>query len=166
MADPIRLRIEKKLADRFREITPANGYQFDLSAPGQVVRGRIAIGDDDPVPLVSILEVPVPPDQHEPPFASDTFDGPWDLIIQGWCRDDPENPTDPGHYLMADVKRKLAEIMRTPETSPFANNSFLDEPKIRKMEITPGVVRPAESPSRMAFFWLSLRIHLVEKIGE
>ena len=164
MADPVRLRIQKKLSAALEAINPADGYTYDLS--GAVVRGRIAIGESDPVPLVSILEVPVPPDQHDSPYASHSFDGPWDLIIQGWAPDDPQHPTDPAHYLMADVKRRLRELMDISSSASFKKRYILDEPGVLEMAVTPGVVRPAEAQSRFAFFWLSVRIHLVEKLGE
>lgn len=52
MADPLRLRILKALTAEFEQMTDANGE----SMAGKVFRGRDHFGNDDPLPMISILE--------------------------------------------------------------------------------------------------------------
>ena len=56
MADSYRLTVLKRLTAHLRGITKANGYDYDLIDPRSVCRGRLVFGDDDPLPLLSILE--------------------------------------------------------------------------------------------------------------
>jgi hypothetical protein len=43
-----------RLTNHFEGITPANGYDFDMT--GKVFRGRLVFGADDPDPVISIVE--------------------------------------------------------------------------------------------------------------
>lgn len=152
---PFRLRVLKSVTSALQQITPENGYKFDLSK--SVFRGRAAFGDDDPLPMVSILEVPIPPEQTKPPLDAKDASGDWDLIIQGFLPDDFENPTDPGHMLMADVKKRLAlERVKLNDGEAFGIEA------ITRLTIGPGTVRPPDDISAKAYFWLSFTIGVVE----
>ena len=54
---------------RLKEISTANGYHTELNE--QVYRGRVIFGENDPLPLASILEVPIPLDQTPSPTDSE-----------------------------------------------------------------------------------------------
>lgn len=155
--DPFRLRVLKGLTAGLEEITPGNGYRHNLA--GKVFRGRDMFGDDDPEEFVSILEKPVEPedevDQHDDdPEGIRRFE----LIVQGFTKDDPINPTDPGHYLMADVKKRLAA-----ENAKGDDHDKFGIKRIWQMRWTGGVVRPPDGVvSDKAFFWLSLTLKLLE----
>jgi hypothetical protein len=112
---PLRLEILRAITAALKEINPTNGYEFDLrddltleSEPRpRVVRGRLHIGDDEPLPMVSLVE---PPMSIEPTSTKKQADntarhGEWDILIQGWARDDPLNPTDAAYQLEAEVRR-------------------------------------------------------------
>ena len=156
--DPFRLRILKNLTALLQTITPANGYRFDLSE--SVFRGRSVFGDGDPVPMVSILEAVKNPDGLQPPPGGTTNKENWGLIIQGWADDDiTGNPTDPAQYLMADVKKALADH----RAANGRDYTYLGmEGEIEAMRFNGGVVRPADDVSGKAFFWLLLDLELVE----
>ena len=65
MADPVRLQIKIKLAEWLEGITPANGFQHDLSSTDgtvRVFRGRDKFGEGDPLPCAAIIE-PLNPDR-------------------------------------------------------------------------------------------------------
>lgn len=155
LPDPLRLRFLKKVTETIEGVMVANGFRHDLV--GKVFRGRYIFGDSDPLPAVSILE---------PPKEADTVILPgeaigtaavndWDLIVQGWAKDDPVNPTDPLYVLMADVKRAL--IAEAKKDHPF------DFEVVQKVTLGGGVIRPPEEGlSSYAFFWMNMRVTLVE----
>lgn len=170
---PFRLRVQIALVTSLASISTADGYTYDLA--GKVFRGRDMYGDSDPLPMVSILEPPLPIDQVISPQLSKSSLGDWDLLVQGFCSDDPENPTDPAHMLLADVKRKLTEekVRTAPDTrgqsDPFGmGRSQIVEGKaigntVSGLIIGPGVVRPPEAAiSNKAYFWLGLTLKITE----
>jgi len=161
MADPARLQVQKALTAALREITPGNGYAHDLS--DAVFRGRRLYASSDPLPMVSILEVPLPPDQRDAPLGAGARSGRWELVVQGFVKDDPLNPTDPAHYLMHDVKKRLADEMDAGRSYDDVRG-FLGLPSvITDMQIGTGVVRPPDEVSAKAYFWLVLEFQVVEK---
>lgn len=165
MQVPLRLEILRRLSAALQEITPANGYQHDLSQ--QVYRGRDFFGESDgPGPFVSILEVPIQPDTAPPPVDGTVYRGPWELVVQGFTTDDKRNPTDPAHYLMADVKRKLTEI-KTADRGKGALGPWgfpRGVSPVTGMQIGAGVVRPPDEVSYTAYFWLTLTLEVAEDL--
>ncbi len=168
MADTvIRLRILQALTTLL-EGTDAQGFGVlneDGTAlvdfTGKVYRGRTIFGDNDPIPMLSILEVPIPLDQVVPPPDSSYSNGSWELLIQGFAKDDPVNPTDPAHVLMAAVKKRLAvEKKRNLDFDILGLGTF-----IRNMNIGAGVVRPPDEVSAKAYFWLNLTLDIVEDLA-
>lgn len=165
-AEPFRLRVLKNLTAALEEITVANGYHYDLC--GSVFRGRDTFGDTDPLPMLSILESIIEKDQQVSPPGGSYQKGPWELLIQGWTVDDDENPTDPGQYLMADVKQRLLMESKRPDANP--NRRGYDplgmDGKITGLRFSTGVVRPADQVSSKAYFWLKLELDMVENLLE
>lgn len=160
MPDPFRLRVLKALTAALEEITPANGYEFDLS--GKVFRGRDTFGDRDPLPLVSILEAIEEQPQLSSPQSGDRSTGPWELLVQGFVDDDIENPTDPAHRLMAEVKKRLIqERTRERQYNIFGLNGTVTE-----LRISHGVVRPPDDISGKAYFWLRVTPVVVENLAD
>lgn len=171
--DPFRLRVLKGLGLVLESISIADGYKHDLI--GRVFRGRDLFGgENDPIPMISILEPPLPIDQLEPPITASKSTGSWDLLLQGFVDDDPINPTDPAHVLMADVKRRLAiEKKRT-----LPNSAGQPDPLgmgfnggrgnvVTDIIIGPGVVRPpGDGVSNKAYFWLTLTLKIAEDIEQ
>lgn len=159
MPDPFRLKVMKALTLALEEISVADGYQHDLA--GRIYRGRVMFGERDPIPMLSILEVPLPLDQIVSPRDATASAGGWDLMIQGFVEDDAKNPTDPAHRLLADVKKRLAlEKRRVTLGEVFGINA------ISGIRIGPGVVRPPDEVSAKAYFWLGLVIEMVEDLAD
>lgn len=172
MSDPFRLRVQKAIAAAIGEIAVADGYALDLA--DKVFRGRLIFGDNDPVPMISVIEPPLPNEMRPSPLVSTVEDGWWDIIVQGFVKDDRDNPTDPAHVAMADVKKRLAKELKRKGTggnarqpNPFGLN-FLPDGSMRKnqveqFKIGAGVVRPPEEAvSSKAYFWLTLKLKIVE----
>ncbi|QTG12354.1 hypothetical protein G6M86_03455 [Agrobacterium tumefaciens] len=172
MSDPFRLKTQKAIAAAIDEVSVATGYSLDFT--GKVFRGRLIFGEGDPVPMASIIEPPLPNEMRPSPFVSTTEDGWWDIIVQGFVRDDRDNPTDPAHVAMADVKKRLAqENDRKAPGSAFRQKdpfgvSYHDDGtprknRIEQFKIGAGVVRPPEEAvSTKAYFWLTLKLKIVE----
>lgn len=162
--EPLRLRILKAMTEALKEITPANGFATDVE--GNVFRGRVIFGENDPIPLLSILEVPIPLDQTPAPTDSEFSSGGWEIMIQGFVPDDPENPTDPAHVFMADVKKRLAQERRKAlamrgEDGIFGLGNF-----VTGLRIGAGVVRPPDEISAVAYFWLTITLDVVEDLSD
>lgn len=167
MADSIRLQILKALTDHLKGITPANGYPYDLS--NAVFRGRLIFGEDSPLPMLSILEAPRSNAGVEGGEYLSARSETWNLLLQGWVNDDPENPTDPAYGLMDAVETRLSLIVKTKDDgSGRAHDKavFLLGGLIGSLQFGPGVVRPpAEGVSSKAFFYLPVRVNLARIAG-
>lgn len=158
--EPFRLRVLKALTAALSEITVANGYNQDIGA--NVFRGRDTFGASDPLPMLSILESILEKDQVMSPQQGTFITGPWELLIQGWAVDDEDNPTDPGQFLLADVKKRLVQ-----ERSRARGYEILGmQGKITDIKFSTGVVRPADEVSSRAYFWLKLELVLVENLAD
>lgn len=171
--DPFSLRVAKALTDVLKGITIANGYKHDLAT--SVFRGRNVYGEDDPLPVVSILEYPIAPDQNLAPLESDKSSGLWEWAIQGFVEDDKENPTDPAHRLAADVTKALAIAKRGPsaarQSQGFNNGGMLGvktdtgNPGVLEINIGRPVCRPPDEVSGKAYFWLTISLRTAENLA-
>lgn len=162
VVDPLRLRVLKNLCDALKDISTANGYRTELNS--QVYRGRVVYGDNDPLPICSVLEVPIPLDQTPPPRDSEFSSGDWELMIQGFVEDTPDNPTDPAHVFMADVKKRLVVEKRKayadkPEDGILGLGNYVTD-----LRIGSGVVRPPDEISAKAYFWLTITLSMAEDL--
>lgn len=166
----LRLRILKALVAVLEE-TGRDEPRFDIrdendqplaDMTGRVYRGRSIFGDGDDIPMLSILEVPIPLDQVPPPSDSPYSNGTWELLIQGFTKDDPENPTDPAHKLMAAVKKRLAEAKMVGKGYRYLgfNKAVID------LRIGAGVVRPPDEVSAKAYFWLNVSLDITESLDD
>lgn len=164
--DPLRLKVLKAITASMLEITIGNEYYFDLGPvttgpeqwpDGKVFRGRVKYGEGDPLPMLSILEAPIPKEPMKSLGANSVGGADWELLIQGFVEDDPKHPTDPGHLFMAEVKRRLAY-----EKNRDRGRNCFGIPEIADMTIGQGAVRPADDPQEKAFFWLTLTLKLAE----
>lgn len=155
---PFRLRVLTALTDALQQITPAAGYDSDLT--GKVFRGRLVYGDKDPLPMVSVLEAQTPIDHADADRESSSRCS-WQLIIQGFCHDDPRHPTDRAYFLAADVTRRLAE-----ETEKVNDGDCLGFKAITGLSIGSPTVRPPDDLSAKAYFYLVLTIEMVEDLTQ
>lgn len=162
---PLRLRIQEKIIEVLKEISPANGFKNDLSLTGNatcVFRGRFWFGDNDPLPLVSLLQTPLQPED----MATKSPGNPNKLseiefVIQGWVRDDRANPTDPAEYLLADVEKRLAQVRQE-----YIDGPVLGFKSVTELWIGEGVVRPPDDISAKAYFWLPIKIKVARNLAD
>ncbi|EDL9287903.1 hypothetical protein CTQ87_20140 [Salmonella enterica subsp. enterica serovar Infantis] len=157
-----RLDILKALTAHLEQITIENGYAYDLK--GKVYRGRDRFGADftSKLPIVSILEAKA---TDYGAFANEEqtvrMDD-WVLLVQGWVKDDPRNPTDPAYELLAEVEKRLAMLVAKGENGqPMYPALYRLGGKIAKLTLAQPVVRPPEDGlSDTAFFFLPVRVGL------
>ena len=169
LTKPLRLEIMSRLCEAIREITPANGYVMDFSGvegtkDNRVFRGRSIYGDNDPIPMVSVLESPIPLDQLPAPPDSGYSSGGWELMIQCFVEDDKDNPTDPAHIALADVKKRLAIESKKVSAMREEDGPLGLLSSITGIGIGSGVVRPPDELSAKSYFWLLIVLNLVEDI--
>ena len=166
--DPLRLRVQKALMARLAQISPEDDYYSDLRSDlsgrkpvHHTFRGRFWFGDKDPLPLVSLLQVPLQPEQDMGSTGGNpSKKGPSEYVIQGWVEDDFDNPTDPAEFLLADVERCLAMIRKEG-----TENGVLGFPSMTELMIGEGVVRPPDEISAKAYFWLPITLVMVRDLS-
>lgn len=161
MPEPFRLEVLRALTLRLKEITDIVDGVDDYGRPqAHVYRGRDLFGENDPLPIVSILEDPAEPSKMDSKAPHTRHQNDFNLIIQGFVADDAENPTDPAYYLSAKIVEKLAEV-KSEKMNILGFGCKL--PCVTNMTIGVPVVRPADNEvSSTAFFYLSLSLQLVE----
>ena len=177
---PFKLRVLRAVTATLKTITPANGYFYDLSDdtdpdalhPTRVFRGRAWFGDNDPIPMLSVLEGVNPADEvAEPQRTNPKAAYEWPILIQGFVNDDPVHPTDPAYLLMADVRRRLAveRERKIPgsqsQSDPFGMGAAGPN-RVVALDIGPGVVRPADDVSARAYFWLLITLTIVDDASQ
>lgn len=166
MKVPLRLAILYRLADALEEIEFAtyrkDGSKIaDLTLAENVFRGRVQFGEDDPLPLLSILEVPLQPEGQFAGSSGTDVNSDWELVVQGFIRDDPRDPTDPGHWFMAAVKKRLGELRRERDDAGIMGFKMIDD-----LTFNSGVVRPPDDTSAVAHFWLTVYVDFVEDVSD
>ena len=162
MVDSIQLDVMKALTTHLESMSIEDGYDFNLT--GRVFRGRIAFGDETPLPRISILEAPRPDESpviggHERAFRSED----WALLLQGQVDDDVHNPTDPAYVLKANVEKKLGELVAVRENNglPRFPDRYRLGNRVSHIAIGPGVVSPPRpNVSEKAFFYLPLVVKI------
>ncbi len=165
LEDPFRLRFLMGLTEALKEITPANGYYSDVG--GRVVRGKRFIDVNDPVPMVSILEVPIQEEETFRQIDRTSVINTWTLMVQGFSDDEPVQDgfggeTDKAQLLLADiqkclVRQSLRKKNNGEDRDPFGFGNRIDE-----VRIAVGTCQPADFTSDKAFCYVGLRLKVVE----
>lgn len=169
MADPKQLRVLKKLVTHLEGINPDNDdpatgdpYEIDLRA--SVFRGRSLLTIDDAEDAISILEFPRQ-ELYEPVGEHGIVRQlRWQIMLQGWPKDDAENPSDPAYRMLALCEMRLARLVAEKPNGrgPLFPEEYMlgqheGENELASLLIAPGVVRPPEdAASRLAMFYMPL----------
>lgn len=157
MADSKRLKILKALSVQLADVTVANGYRTDVQ---KVYRGKTTLGSNNPLPCITIIEAPTPDDQPFRAAEGVKQKDNWYLFVQGFVKDDPDNPTDPAHDFLADVKRCLSRN--------FDANSaeYMLGGLAASFRMEPGTCAPPGEVSPTAYFWLRLEVGVAEDLRD
>lgn len=169
---PFRLKILIELTKVLKSVTPANGYQSDLSdeASGRqrVKRGVLFLGNDDPRTLVSIIEPPLAVEQIRGAPDNTVRANDWDILVQGWAKDDPQHePCDLAYVLAADVTTAIAKEKSKARTGrPGAPNLLNMQGLVEDIRIGAPVVRPTEDLSDYGAFYILLTMKICEDMAK
>lgn len=166
MADTKRLALLKNLSTHLQtEVSVANGYHHDLA--GLVFRGRSNFSESDPLPCVNIVEALNPDrDPNTAGSAKLVNQEKWVLLIQGWAPEDRQNPTDPAHVLMGDVKKALAKLAAINAQGDPAHPNHLFGGLAVALYIEPGTVRAPDEVSALAYFYVRIVVTMVEDLND
>jgi hypothetical protein len=162
MAISKQLDILLRLTAHLEGITPANGYEFDMTA--RVFRGRVFYGDDDPLPMIAILELlQADADLQMAGLHDSDHTEDWVLLVQGFIEGTPENPTDLAYQFKAAVEQRLSDCIATNRDGnpavPEAYMLGLWKKGVESISIGPGLVSPPrETISAYSFFYLPIGI--------
>lgn len=155
--DPKQLRIMKKLTLHL-ERTP--GY-----TPLKVFRGKGTITANEMEGCLSLLEAPRSLFGEAAGWGGLKRDEQWALLLQGWPKDDPLNPSDPAYTLKAAVEKQLAHIVANedPHGRDRTDKLYLLGRDCASIEIGQGITRPVsqdQGNSRLAEFFIPLLIRI------
>lgn len=164
MTDPKRLKLIKAICDYLKtEVTEANGYNFTLA---MVRRDKRNFGKEMKLPGLAVLENFNPDRLPESigQFVNAKHKYDQVYLLNGWADDTKLGPdddeTDAAHRLMGDVKKALGKLV-TPR-----NQTGIFDGLANTLSIEPGVVRPPDEQSDKAYFWMRIRLEVVEKVGD
>ena len=166
--DPFRLRVLKAICARLKTIGIETGYSEDMADSidddglpvEKVFRGRTEYGDNDPLPMLSVLENPAALENgnYDPSGGKGMYA--FRILIQGFVKDDKDHPLDPAYHLSAQVTKALVSakkdrynILGTGPKLPCITALVVDQP----------IHRPADNEvSDVAFFLIGVTLTLAE----
>lgn len=172
MADSFRKRVMKGLCAALKEITVANGYIHDLGdfedsagrTAERVFRGRDFFGDNDPLPMLSVLEDPRAPDPMNGSTTSGKSQNTFRVLIQGFVADDKEHPLDPAYDLSAEVIQALV-VAKQASSGILGLDKALRAPCVMGLSIGQPVHRKGrDEVSDHAYFLVGVTLLLAEDL--
>lgn len=160
--NPPRLNILTLMTTAFSRITVANGFQTDLG--GNTFRGRIYFGNDDPLPMLALVEPPVTDivPLMSPP-GGPCRKSKWTVIVQGFVKSGEDHPCDPAYVFAAEVTQVLMEEAMRKNWGRTVTPFGLDH-TIESVKIGPPIVRPSDNISSTAYFWMTVEFEIVEDL--
>lgn len=161
MPDSKQLRILKKIS---AHLEATSGYEGI-----RCYRGKLVVSAKEIEDCLSVLEAPRPvvgqPAGNEGYRRLET----WTLLVQGWPKDDKDNPSDPAYALKAAVEQWLYRIIAVNEKTglPVYPDLYMLGRDIKSLTIGQGVVRPPteEAASRLAMFYLPLILEITTDVS-
>lgn len=172
MPDAFRLRLMKGITEALKQITPANGYTHDLSdytdsagrTAERVFRGRDVFGQNDPLPMLAILEDPRAPEAFNGSTTSAKAQNTFRVLIQGFVRDDKNHPLDPAYALAAEAIKVIA-VAKAANSGILGLNQKMRSPCVTSVQIGQPVHRPGKDEvSEHAYFLFGLTLLLAEDL--
>lgn len=152
---PKQLRVIRKLAAHLEVTSGYEGIKCWI--------GKSVITAKEVIDTLSILEAPRPiigSPAGEGGFARNEA---WTLLVQGWPKDNHEEPSAPAYWMKAAVEQQLALItFEYPDGRERTDKLYRLGGDIGSLTIGQGVVRPPseEAASRLAMFYLPLILEI------
>lgn len=171
-----KLAILKRLTTHLQGITPdwidlptpmlGETCPFDMSR--SVFRGRSVYGDETKLPFISLLEAPR---QLEPLGAGVTRlvqDENWTLLVQGFVKENRDNPLDEAYSLLAWTQMRMARITATAKNGG-RGGLYPDEWRLGSLAVEISyqipIVRPGkDAVSDAAYFYMPISVGTVTEL--
>lgn len=164
---PLRLQCLRALTTLI-ESTETGTWEDDtpIDLAGKVQRGRKVFSDSDfeenEDTLISILEAPRPLVGLYAGVEQTARKESWQLLLQGWTKDDKLHPSDPAYFLQSAVEQRVSRAaQRDDQGLPVFPDDYRLGGLAYELILGQGIVRPAEGdPSRYTMFYVPLTIVL------
>lgn len=161
---PLRVRILKRIQEQMSADIIAGSTYFHTLA-NRVYVGRTRFDLNDEVPFVTIMEVPVAPEQMQQERGAASTAGKWELIVQGFAQESEDRAcrflTERAYMLEQDVRCwLLANLVKSQMDSSPGPSSVFGFREIHRIEVVRGIVRPDEEQSTVSTFYIPLTIFL------
>lgn len=168
-----KLAIMKALTAHLQGITPdwvdlpsamaGETCPFDLSE--SVFRGRLEFGEDIKTPFIALLEAPRQLDPLGAGVGRLLHDEAWNLLVQGFAKEDRRNPLDPAYEMLAWTQMRLARIT-TPARNGSRGGLYPSEWRLGNLAVEISyqipIVRPGkDTVSDTAYFYMPISIGMV-----
>lgn len=172
MGDSFRLRVMKGICDALKQINVSNGYTHDLSdfmdsadrVTERVFRGRDFFGENDPLPMLSVLEDPRAPEAFNGSTTSGKSQNTFRVLIQGFVADDKSHPLDPAYTLSAETIKALVTAKQA-SSGILGLNKAMRAPCVMTMSLGQPVHRPGrDEVSDHAYFLVGVTFILAEDL--
>lgn len=154
---PKQLRIMRKLSALLEATSAFDGKGV------KCWRGKSVLTAKDTEDTLSLLEAPRPIVGSPAAENGTRRDETWTLLLQGWPKDDPDEPSAPAYWMKAACEQQLSLVIaELPNGVQRSDNVYMLGGDISSLTIGQGVVRPAgeEGASRLAMFYIPLIIGL------
>jgi len=151
--DCLQLQILKALTTHLEGINNVPVFKSDTlaSLTGRVFRGRALFGaEQGPDPMISLIEGRKPDEEKDEVTGEDEFTilHRWHILLQGWQKGDPANPTDYLYNFKALVEQRLALLTGVNQRGGLiAPQYYLLNGLLININFKPGTVRP-NSPTQ------------------
>lgn len=166
---PVRLYVLQRLTALLEGVNGPDQDGATFNLVGSVFRGRTEFGNETELPALSILEAPSP-DIGKFAGNGQAISESWLLLIQGWARNDMQNPCDPAYWLAAAVQQRLALInaeRNDGSARPLDKEWYNLGGLLTSCDVGPSVVRPPDArTSSRAFFYQPIRVGLAQCVVE
>jgi hypothetical protein len=132
--------------------------------------GKVVVSAKEIENCMSLLEAPRPIVGEGAGHLGHKRNETWTLLLQGWPKDDKDNPSDPAYEMKGAVEQWLSRITEVDDRSGLAKypDLYLLGGDIGSMIIGQGVVRPPseEAASRLAMFYVPLILEITTDIRD
>lgn len=161
MSDPFRLAVIKYITEGIAAaVTPANGCVNDLT--GASFYGRSTYGENDPVPMSSLIEDPREQTTVETVVPGGGHKVPWRLLLQGFVEDIHSDPTGPTYVLAAEMMSAVSALAVAAPGSGTVLDSSRKVNRVQQIRVGAPIVRPPDEFSSKAYCLIPLTLDLFE----
>jgi len=163
LEEPLQVTILRAMKETF-ESKIVQGPNFHFTLGPNCFIGRSRFSERDPLPMLSILEVPLPPEERrQTRQVGSSVSGKWELFVQGFVEDDEDRDTGfetRRAYCLRDDVLCVLQDERRKLTTHTRSEYIFGIKRISDIYFDRGVVRPDDERSATSYFWVPLTIDI------